>query len=120
MLLALAKILFFLLGFLLVLDSLEIISKALGDSGNILLLDPFSAFILTFRCSQSIDSNKKPVYVGNVGTGFDQALLESLLEKLKKIVVSEAPFECEPYKGKVTWVEPKLVCEVVYMAVSRI
>ncbi len=61
---------------------------------------------------------KKPVYIGNVGTGFDQPLLESLLEKLKKIVVSKAPFECEPYKGRVTWVEPKLVCEVVYMAVT--
>jgi DNA ligase D-like protein (predicted ligase) len=64
------------------------------------------------------DVEKKPVYVGNVGTGFDQALLESLVGKLKKIVVGTEPFECEPYKGRVTWVEPRLVCEVVYMAVT--
>jgi bifunctional non-homologous end joining protein LigD len=64
------------------------------------------------------DADKKPVYVGNVGSGFDQALLESLVGKLKKIAVGAEPFECEPYRGKVTWVEPKLVCEVVYMAVT--
>jgi len=64
------------------------------------------------------DVDEKPVYVGNVGTGFDQVLLESLLEKLKKMVVPDAPFECQPYKGRVTWVEPKLVREVVYMAVT--
>jgi len=29
-------------------------------------------------------------------------------------VVSGEPLEYEPYKGRVTWVEPKLVCEVVY------
>ena len=44
--------------------------------------------------------------------------LESLLEKLKKIVVGTEPFECEPYRGRVIWVKPKLVCEVVYMAVT--
>ncbi len=64
------------------------------------------------------DADKKPVYVGNVGMGFDQALLESLLGKLKKIVVSDASFKCEPYKDRVTWVEPEFVCEVVYMAVT--
>ena len=64
------------------------------------------------------DAVKKPVYIGNVGTGFDQMLLDSLLEKLKKTIVAEAPFDCDPYRGRVTWVEPKLVCEVVYMAVT--
>jgi ATP-dependent DNA ligase len=47
-----------------------------------------------------------------------QQLLESLLEKFKKIIVDDAPFECEPYKGRVTWVKPKLVCKVIYMAVT--
>jgi hypothetical protein len=55
----LANILFFLFGFLLVLGRFETISIALADSGNILLLDPFSAFILTFRCSQSIESQSR-------------------------------------------------------------
>ena len=53
-----------------------------------------------------------------MGTGFDKSLLESLLEKLKKIEVSNKAFECELYRGRVTWVEPKYVCEVVYMAVT--
>jgi bifunctional non-homologous end joining protein LigD len=34
------------------------------------------------------------------------------------MVVGTEPFECEPYKGRVTWVESRLVCEVVYMAVT--
>jgi DNA ligase D-like protein (predicted ligase) len=64
------------------------------------------------------DNDGKAVYVGNVGTGFDQSLLESFLGKLKEIVVADEPFECEPYKGRITWVEPRLVCEVIFMAVT--
>ena len=64
------------------------------------------------------NQDHRPVWVANVGTGFDQALLENLLEKLKKTVVCDEPFECEPYRGRVKWVEPTLVCEVVYMALT--
>ena len=64
------------------------------------------------------DAEHRPVYAANVGTGFGQTLLESLMEKLMKIVVTVEPFEYEPYKGRITWVEPRLVCEVVYMAVT--
>jgi bifunctional non-homologous end joining protein LigD len=44
------------------------------------------------------DAEKKPVYVGNVGTGFDQPLLESILLKLKKIVVNVEHLIVNPTK----------------------
>jgi bifunctional non-homologous end joining protein LigD len=65
------------------------------------------------------DVGGKPVYVGNVGTGFTEIMLSLLIgafEKLKP--VSQAPFAVEA-EERVTWLEPKLVCEVAYQVVTR-
>jgi bifunctional non-homologous end joining protein LigD len=62
----------------------------------------------------------KLVYVGNVGTGFNDAEIERLLAKLKPLERDTLPFEDVPKmprvrKGDVIWVEPKLVAEVEFV-----
>lgn len=56
-------------------------------------------------------------YSGRVGTGFDERSLRDLLVRLKKLERKSTPFERAPkgvnFKG-VHWVEPQLVCEVVF------
>jgi bifunctional non-homologous end joining protein LigD len=56
-------------------------------------------------------------WVGNVGTGFDDAEIERLLTKLKPLRRETSPFAEVPKmprvkKDDVVWVEPKLVAEV--------
>ena len=58
-------------------------------------------------------------YVGNCGTGFDEAEIERLLRKLRPLERKTAPFREVPKmprvrKGDVVWVTPKLVCEVEF------
>lgn len=55
------------------------------------------------------------VYVGHVGGGFNTQLLGEVHKKLKKLVISRCPFAEEPHPNTpVTWVSPKLVCEVEF------
>ena len=64
------------------------------------------------------DKEGKPVYVGKVGTGFTQQTIGVLSDKFEKIKTVVAPFE--PEAGDVvTWLEPKLVCEVAYQVLTR-
>jgi bifunctional non-homologous end joining protein LigD len=58
-------------------------------------------------------------YVGNVGTGFDDAEIEKLLGLLRPLERETSPFAEPPKlprvrKGDVVWVEPELVCEVEF------
>jgi bifunctional non-homologous end joining protein LigD len=60
------------------------------------------------------------VYVGNVGTGFTDKEIDRLLGKLRPLEQSDPPFAEVPKmprvrKGDITWVEPKLVCEVEFV-----
>jgi bifunctional non-homologous end joining protein LigD len=61
---------------------------------------------------------EKPVYVGKVGTGFSQMLLQTLSERFQSLKTGEAPFEPD-ILGEVTWLKPELVCEVGYQMVTR-
>ncbi|TMK77093.1 MAG: DNA ligase D [Actinobacteria bacterium] len=59
------------------------------------------------------------VYVGNVGTGFNDKEIERLLRKLKPLERATPLFPSVPKmprvrKGDVIWVEPKLVAEVEF------
>lgn len=64
------------------------------------------------------DKEGKPVYVGKVGTGFTQQTIGVLTDKFEKIKTDVAPFK--PEAGDVvTWLEPKLVCEVAYQVLTR-
>jgi bifunctional non-homologous end joining protein LigD len=56
-------------------------------------------------------------WVGNCGTGFTERDIDALLAKLEPLRTGASPFPVVPKmpkvrKGDVTWVEPKLVCEV--------
>jgi len=56
-------------------------------------------------------------YVGNVGTGFDDAEIRKLLGLLKPLHRDTSPFPAPPKmprvrKGDVQWVEPRLVAQV--------
>jgi len=58
-------------------------------------------------------------YAGNVGTGFNDATIDELLEQLRPLERPDSPFRVVPKmpkvrKGDVLWVEPKLVCQVKF------
>ena len=73
----------------------------------------FGALILGLYNKES-----KPVYVGKVGTGFTEEMLGSLMDKFEKLKTDTAPFKPE-VGDKVTWLEPKLVCEVAFQVVTK-
>ena len=59
-------------------------------------------------------------YVGNVGTGFDEAEIERLLKLLRPLERKDSPFPQVPKlprvrKDDIVWVEPKLVAEVSFV-----
>ena len=58
-------------------------------------------------------------YAGKVGTGFTQASLKELHEKLSKLVVEKPPIENAPRMKGATWVKPELVCEVRFTEWTR-
>lgn len=61
------------------------------------------------------DKNQELTYIGHVGGGFDQKLLESVFTKMEKLKQTQCPFKKRPKtKMPVTWVKPKLVCEVSF------
>jgi bifunctional non-homologous end joining protein LigD len=60
------------------------------------------------------DDAGRLVYAGNVGTGFDDALLRSLMAKLKALATDKDPFHQRPRNVKGHWVRPKLIAEVTF------
>ncbi len=61
------------------------------------------------------DKEKRLVHVGQVGSGFDQKLLDEIWQVLKKLETKKNPFfgEVEALR-KTFWVKPELVAEVEY------
>jgi bifunctional non-homologous end joining protein LigD len=60
------------------------------------------------------DAEGRLVYAGNVGTGFDEALLRSLMAKLEALATQKDPFHERPRSVKGHWVRPRLVAEVAF------
>lgn len=57
----------------------------------------------------------KLVYAGHVGGGFNQTLLQSTYRQMAKLKVAKSPFTTSPKaNAPVTWIKPKLVCEVSF------
>ena len=55
------------------------------------------------------------VFIGNVGGGFSAKARREIRGRLDPLIRKECPFKGKPEtKGPVTWVEPELVCEVVF------
>jgi bifunctional non-homologous end joining protein LigD len=61
---------------------------------------------------------KMPVFVGKVGTGFNQETLEELSKKFKSLETKKAPFETG-LGEEIAWLKPKLVCMVYYQLVTN-
>lgn len=54
-------------------------------------------------------------YIGNCGTGFNDAGIKEFYEKLHPLETDERPFDEKIHRiSKITWVKPQLVCEVWY------
>jgi bifunctional non-homologous end joining protein LigD len=60
------------------------------------------------------DAEGRLVYAGNVGTGFDESLLRSLMAKLEALATDKDPFHERPRSVKGHWVRPKLIAEVAF------
>jgi bifunctional non-homologous end joining protein LigD len=53
-------------------------------------------------------------YVGKVGTGFTQATLDMLSEKLAPFGTDASPFDPPARMRDATWVRPRLVAQIIY------
>ncbi|HZP63604.1 MAG TPA: non-homologous end-joining DNA ligase [Terriglobales bacterium] len=54
------------------------------------------------------------IHVGQVGTGFNQAMLKQASQRLKKLSTKQNPFQGPVDARHVHWVEPELVAEVKF------
>jgi len=71
--------------------------------------DYFSSLVL------GLYDNGKLVYVGNVGTGFDQNLLEVIFRRIEPLTTTRSPFgETPQMLREAIWVRPEVVCEVKF------
>jgi DNA ligase D-like protein (predicted ligase)/DNA ligase D-like protein (predicted 3'-phosphoesterase) len=61
---------------------------------------------------------EKPVFVGKVGTGFSEETLKTLMAKFKNLETEKAPFKTR-FPDEITWLKPKLVCEINYDMVTK-
>ncbi|MGC3967737.1 MAG: DNA ligase D [Pirellulales bacterium] len=72
----------------------------------------FGALLLGY-----FDERRQLRYAGKVGTGFNEQMLRDLKRRLDKLHTPECPFAERPLdarRGRVTWVEPKLVAEIEF------
>jgi bifunctional non-homologous end joining protein LigD len=60
-------------------------------------------------------------WIGQVGTGFTQKMQDILMEQLNPLVRATPPIDDEDLKAVkgATFVEPKLVCEVEYLEITK-
>ena len=55
------------------------------------------------------------VYIGHTGSGFNVKSLEAIYNKLQPLITGTCPFtKCPKGNMPVTWVKPKLVCEIKF------
>jgi bifunctional non-homologous end joining protein LigD len=65
-------------------------------------------------------SHKKLKYIGHAGTGFTYDTLKELQKKMAPLITKKAPLEkVIKANAPVTWIKPKLVCEVGYSEITR-
>lgn len=58
---------------------------------------------------------KELEYIGHVGGGFDTKSLANVYAKLKPLIQKKCPFKtCPKGNDVITWVKPKLLCEVSF------
>jgi bifunctional non-homologous end joining protein LigD len=64
------------------------------------------------------DENK-PVYVGKVGTGFSETVMDQLMGIFRKLKSPEPTLEPVGVAEEITWLKPQLVCEIIYQVVTN-
>jgi ATP-dependent DNA ligase len=58
-------------------------------------------------------------YLGKVGTGFDDKMLDAVLKELKRVAEAKRIIKEKPVDDKEsTWLEPALWCEVTYGTIT--
>lgn len=59
-------------------------------------------------------------YIGHAGTGFNEKALAAIMKTMQPFVTAKKPVpdSIKP-NGKVTWLLPKLVCEIEYSEITR-
>lgn len=74
----------------------------------------FGALIL------AVYDKRKLKYIGHTGTGFNYSNQKSVYSLMQKHVTAKPPFDDPPKPNSpVTWMKPKLVCEVKYSEVTE-
>lgn len=64
--------------------------------------------------------NKKLVYAGHTGTGFDQQSLTEVYEHLQPLITKKSPFNIIPATNTpATWVRPELVCNIKFSELTK-
>lgn len=62
---------------------------------------------------------KKLQYIGHTGTGFNQTTLKDVYNQLQQLITENSPFDTKvKLNAPVTWVEPKLVCNLKFTEVT--
>jgi bifunctional non-homologous end joining protein LigD len=70
----------------------------------------FGALVLAIK-----NESGELTYIGNCGTGFTAQSLKEIFTLLKPLITDQKPFEEKvAQQNKVTWVKPKLVCEITF------
>jgi bifunctional non-homologous end joining protein LigD len=74
----------------------------------------------TFGALQlGVYKGKQLVYVGKVGTGFDDRKMKEIYAELQKVKKGSRPVKEKPLDDAVTvWLEPQVVCEVQYSSLA--
>jgi bifunctional non-homologous end joining protein LigD len=76
----------------------------------------FGALLLGYRTDPK---SEKLSYVGHVGSGFDEAKLRDLLNRLQPLEQMSSPFLSKPeLHGPTKWVKPELVVEVKFNEIT--
>ena len=87
---------------------------------------PFSSLLIGV-----FNKKKDFIYIGKVGTGFNNQLQKELMERFTPLIISKPAFAAEPDVNKpsrfrpnpphasVTWLKPQLICEVSFTEITN-
>jgi len=64
-------------------------------------------------------SGEKLLYIGKVGTGFNEHILSSLHDKLRALRRVKSPFSSKVHESRTTFVAPKLVAQISFTEWTR-
>jgi bifunctional non-homologous end joining protein LigD len=66
------------------------------------------------------DQDGELLHAGQVGTGFDNRMIEELFRKMAPLVTDKCPFQPEPkIAGDIVWVRPQLVAKIKFLTWTR-